>query len=224
MRETDCFGLVAAGLLGGGSARPLSASPRSHRWGATDAELWRVLPGDDLLLHPRLDMTHAVSIDAPPAAVWPWIAQIGQGRGGFYSYDFIENLMGLEMHSADRILPGHQMVRVGDILPLAPNGFGVPVAIVEPGRTLVVHGDTRQGDLPAEMSLISGDYLSVVWGWHLFEQPDGTTRLVERWLADWNPSPTNFLLYRLILEPGAFLMERKMLLGIKQRAECTPQN
>jgi len=221
MKDKNYFSLMAAGLLGGGSEYPQPACPLTHRWGATDAELQRVLPGDDLLLHPRLDMTHAVSIEAPAAGVWPWIAQIGKGRGGFYSYDFIENLMGLDIRSADRILPGYQTVNAGDILPLAPNGFGVPVAIVEPGRALVLHGDTRQGNLPSEMNLRPGDYLSVVWGWHLFEQPDGTTRLIERWLADWNSSLTNFLFYRLFLEPGAFLMERKMLLGIKQRAERT---
>jgi hypothetical protein len=218
MRTKDTFSLIAAGLLGGGAAYAFGVRPWMHRWGATDEEIRRVLPGDDLLLHPRLDVTHAVTVHAPADRVWPWIAQIGQGRGGFYSYDFIENAMGLDIESIDHILPQHQNVQVGDTLPLAPGGFGIPVAIVDPCQSLVLHGDTRQGELPPEMKLRPGDYLATVWGWHLFEQPDGSTRLVERWLADWNPSALNFVMYRVFLET-AFLMERKMLLGIKQRAE-----
>lgn len=188
------------------------------KWGATDAEVRRPLAGDERVPAPRINATHAVTIHAPVAAVWPWLVQMGQGRGGFYSYDWIENLMGLNIHNADRIIPEFQDLKIGDILPLAPNGFGMPVAILEPRQTLLVHGDTRVGG-PGTPNMKPGDYLNVSWGWFLDAIDERTTRLVARWRADWNPSPWNTLYYRAFLEPGAFLMERKNLLGIKQRAE-----
>jgi hypothetical protein len=191
--------------------------PWHLRWGATADEVRRSLPGDDLVPRPKLNATHAITIRAPVDWVWPWLAQIGQGRGGFYSYDWIENLIGLGIHTADRIIPEFQNVKVGDAIPLAPN-FGFPVAIVEPNRTLVLHGDTRVGDSPVPMK--PGDFLNATWGWFLEPIDDRTTRLIERWRADWNPSRWNTLFYRAFLEPGAFLMERKMLLGIQQRAEA----
>jgi hypothetical protein len=196
--------------------------PWHLRWGATDDEVRRTLPGDDLVPNPRLNATHAVTIHAPVSEVWPWLVQIGQGRGGFYSYDWIENLMGLDIRNADRIIPEFQNLKVGDTVPLAPNGFGVPVAILEPNRALVLHGDTRAGG-PGAPNMRPGDYLNVAWGWFLNPIDERTTRLLERWRADWKPSPWNTLFYRIFLEPGAFLMERRNLLGIKQRAERAGQ-
>lgn len=198
--------------------------PRHLRWGATDNEVDRILPGDDLVPNPRLKATHAVTVQAPPNKVWTWLVQLGQGRGGFYSYDWIENMMGLDIHTADRILPEFQTLEVGDVIPLAPDGFGVPVAMVELERALVLHGDTRQPGSGEAPVLRPGDYFSVSWGFYLFERPGGTTRLVERWQADWNPAFHNNLFYRVFLEPGAFIMERKMLLGIKERAESLQSN
>ncbi|HEY7362445.1 MAG TPA: hypothetical protein VH642_16635, partial [Streptosporangiaceae bacterium] len=84
-------------------------------WGATPEEAARELPGDDLLASPDVIATRAITIDAPPAAVWPWLVQMGSGRGGVYTYDWIENLFGLDMHSADRIVPEWQTMRVGDV-------------------------------------------------------------------------------------------------------------
>lgn len=191
---------------------------RMLRWGATDGELQRRLPGDDLVPNPKLNATHAVTVRAPVTHVWQWLVQMGQGRGGFYSYDAIENLMGLGIHSADRILPEFQNLQVGDKIPLAPGGFGVPVAILQPCRALVVNGDTRL-DAATIPTMAPGDYFSVSWGWFLDEVTPRTTRLIERWRADWNPSLQNAVFMRGFLEPGAFLMERKMLLGIKARAE-----
>jgi len=209
----------AANVVGGlASAYFMLIRPWHLKWGATDAETTGTLPGDEFVPEPRLDATHAISIHAPVDQVWPWIAQIGQGRGGFYSYEWIENAIGADIHNTDRILPEFQNPQVGDQLPLAQNGFGMPIAIVELGRTLVAHGDTR-ADPEAIPGMKPGDFLNVVWGWHLSPIDAHTTRLVERWRADWNPNVRNWAFMRLFLEPGAFLMSRRMLLGIQQRAE-----
>lgn len=208
---TTGVGAVASYLL---VIRPWMLS-----WGATKDEQNRLLPGDELLPEPKIYATHAVTIQAPPGAVWPWLAQLGQGRGGFYSYDWIENLMGLDIRNADQILPQYQDIKVGDAIPLASDAFSVPVAIVEKERCLVLHGDTRLAQPGKSPQMKPGEFLSVSWGFYLSARSDGSTRLIERWKTDWSPSPQNNLFYRLFLEPGAFLMERKMLLGIKQRAE-----
>lgn len=171
---------------------------------------------------PKLRATHAITIGARPCEVWPWLVQMGQGRGGMYSYDWLENAFGLNFHSADRVMPEHQGITVGDVLPLAPNGFGPRVAILDPQRTLVLHGDTRMpgdADTRKVMDLKPGDYMAVVWTFALSERGDGATRLVERFMLDYNPSAANRVFYGALLEPGSFIMERKMLLGIKERAE-----
>src|SRR4051794_10038206 len=105
-------------------------------YGASPEEADRTMPGDDLLPGQVLTSTRAITIDAPPSAVWPWLVQMGSGRGGAYTYDWIENLFGLGMHSADGILPEFQNLAAGDVLPLGPNGPGMRVEIFDPGRTL----------------------------------------------------------------------------------------
>lgn len=210
---------AAAGLLAATSYL-LVVRPWMLTWGTTSDEVDRLLPGDELIPAPKIHATHAVTIQAPPSAVWPWLVQLGQGRGGFYSYDWIENLIGLNIHTANKILPEHQDIKVGDTIALAPEGFSIPVAIVDPGHTLVLHGDTRSAGAGEAPPMKPGDYLAMTWGFYLIERGDGTTRLIERSKIDWNPSLANSVFYRLLLEPGAFLMERKMMLGIKQRAEA----
>jgi hypothetical protein len=98
----------------------LFARPRHLRWGASDQECDASLPGDDLIVTPDLTATRAITVRASADQVWPWIAQLGQGRGGFYSYDFLENLAGCDIHSADRIIPGWQDIKIGDEVRLAP--------------------------------------------------------------------------------------------------------
>ena len=111
--------MAAAMLL-----RPLVLR-RLRRWGATTAELQRPLPGDDLVPHSRAGYTQAITIRAPVAAVWPWLVQIGQGRGGFYSYEGLENLVGCDIHNAERVLPEFQILASGDLLrPEAAQGQG----------------------------------------------------------------------------------------------------
>jgi hypothetical protein len=225
MKRSSGLNWLIAGLAVGTAAVPLyqyAVRPWHLRWGATESETARALPGDDLLLAPRLCATHAITIQAPPGVVYPWLLQMGQGRGGFYSYDWIENIFGLEFRSADRILPEWQTLKVGDIVPLAPGGFGPRVALLEPNRALVLHGDTRLPDAgtPSEtMRLKPGDFMAVVWTFFLEERADGATRLIERFMADYNPTPANTFFYRVMLEPASFVMERGMLLGIRTRAE-----
>ncbi len=211
---------IVGGVLVGAALTTYAAviRPWHLRWGTIDDEVDRALPGDEFVPHEKVCATHAVSINAPIERVWPWIVQIGQGRGGFYSYTWIENTLGADIDNTDRILPEFQNLKVGDQLPLAKGGLGVPVALIELPRTLVLHGDTR-ADPNGIPGLRPGDFFNVVWGWHLEPIDDLTTRLIERWLADWNPGLQNFLYMRAFLEPGAFIMSRKMLLGIKQRAE-----
>jgi hypothetical protein len=210
---------VAAGALL--TAYVLAIRPWHLRWGATEAEARQELPGDELLSDAKLEATHAITIDAPASRVWPWLVQVGQGRAGFYSYDWLENLGGLDTHSADRILPELQQLKVGDTIPMVPNGFGPEVAILEPDRALVLYGDSRVPGSSAAPTMKPGDYISVSWGFYLEPLEEGTTRLIERFRLDYNPNVLNTILNRGMLEPGSFVMEQKMLRGIKERAERT---
>ena len=176
--------------------------PWHLRWGATEEEAEASMPGDELIAQPTLVSTRAITIDAPPEDVWPWLAQIGQGRGGFYSYDWIENLIGLDIHSSDRILEEHQRPRVGDRVALAPDGSGLDVELVEPGRSLVLREP-------------SGGW---TWAFRL-SSTEGRTRLIARNRWTTAGGPLGFRLYMALIDPAAFVMERKMLLGIKDRSE-----
>jgi hypothetical protein len=102
-------------------------------WGATADEVERRLPGDELLDPADIVATRAIGIDAPPSAIWPWLVQMGPGRAGAYTYDWIENLFGLNMHSADRIVPGWQQLAVGDVLRSKDGQSGMRVEFLEPG-------------------------------------------------------------------------------------------
>jgi hypothetical protein len=165
------------------------------------------LPGDELLHNPNVVATRAIAVSRSPDVVWPWIAQLGQGRGGFYSYDFLENLVGCDIHSADRIVPEWQHVEVGDEVRLAPK-VALRVALVDRGRALVLRGTVPLGRTPP---------FDFTWAFVLSEQPDGTTRLLSRerytytrWWAALVIEPTQLL---------SFVMSRKMLHGIRDRAE-----
>jgi hypothetical protein len=158
-----------------------------------------------------------VNIYAPPEAIWPWLIQMGQGRGGFYSYDWIERLLGLQTRNADRIIPTLQELHAADEVPLSPNGVGLPVDIIVPNRTLVMHADEP---IQAKVAVMQpGYYRRVTWSFHLEPIDQANTRLIERWRADWDPTWSNAAAIYGVLEPGAFVMQRQMLLGIKARVE-----
>ncbi|MCW3016754.1 MAG: hypothetical protein JWO02_3846 [Solirubrobacterales bacterium] len=168
-------------------------------WGATDAEAAARLPGDELLADADAMATRAIDIDASAAAVWPWLAQMGPSpRGGAYTYDWIENLLRLNMHSVDRVLPEFQHPEVGDTIGFGPNQLRV--ARVEPEHVLAWRSEDGN------------------WVWtFVLESRDGTTRLISR-----NRFRLPTLAARigmLPMEPGSLVMERKMLRGIKRRAE-----
>jgi hypothetical protein len=178
------------------------------RWGATDDEVEAILPGDDLVSDANVTATRAVTVRAAVADVWPWIAQLGQGRGGFYSYDFLENLVGCDMHSADRIVPEWQSIDVGAEVKLHPE-VGLVVALVEPGRALVLRGGVPMGKVPAPYDF--------TWAFVVREQSRGVTRLVvreryaySRWWAGFIVEPAELI---------SFVMSQKMMRGIRERAE-----
>lgn len=215
------FGVLALALV---ITYVMAIRPWHLRWGASDEEASQYLPGDDLVVLPQLQATHAITIDAPPAAVWPWLVQMGQGRGGLYSYDWPENLLGLNIHSVNRVLPEHQNLKVGDVIPLEPGGTGPPVVAIDPCRALVLGGTLNADPGPHRSPFTLKDTkpnasLSVSWVFVLKPIDAQTTRLIERFRLDWTRGLKYTLPNRMILEPVSFIMERKMLLGIKQRAE-----
>jgi hypothetical protein len=172
-------------------------------WGATPEEAARELPGDDLLASPDIIATRAITIDAPPAAVWPWLVQMGSGRGGVYTYDWIENLFGLGMHSADEILPQFQDLKLGDEYPLGPGRPKMRVEVFEPERALAFRFEDQHW----------------VWAFALFPANGGTRLLSRNRIATPHASTLTRLFNLLVMEPGSLVMERKMLLGIRERAQ-----
>ena len=208
---------VAAGAAAAGYV--LAARPRLLNWGATAQEAAGPLPGDELVPTPRMQSTRAVSISAPAAEIWPWLLQLGAGRGGMYSYDLLENAAGLGIHSADRILPEYQQLDVGDVIPLG-RGNGIPVRRLETGSVLALGGsmDPRTGRIAPSGGVTEGPRLELGWAFVLQPLNGRTTRLLSRTRYDYSPLPVGLIL-RPVLEPLQFMMERRMLLGIKSRAE-----
>ena len=172
-------------------------------WGATTSEREAALPGDDLLPEPDILATRAIAIEAPVDLVWPWLVQMGPGRAGAYTYDWIENILGLNMHSADAIIPELQQLAVGDAWQLGSRGPVLRVKRIEPKRALVVYSD-------------DGNW---VWAFAL-EPGQAMTRLISRNRIAMPGAPwLQRAFARYVMEPGSLIMERKMLLGIKARAE-----
>ena len=171
-------------------------------WGASAAEADGHLDGDELLPDADIVSTRAITIEAPPSAVWPWLVQMGPGeRGGAYTYDWIEHLLGLDMHSADRVLEQFQDVKVGDVV---PDRYGKPwmrFELVEPERVLALRSEDG----------------SWVWTFVLVEE-SGWTRLLSRNRIRRGGTLGGRLALAL-MEPGSLVMERKMLHGIARRAE-----
>jgi hypothetical protein len=183
------LGLVYFGLL----RKPVLT------WGASDEEAGAQLPGDELLDDADGVATRAIDIDAPADAVWPWIAQIGPApRGGAYTYDWIENLLGLNMHSADEVLPEFQDPKVGDTIGYGKNTMRIER--VEPGHVLAWRSEDGN------------------WVWTFVLEPgEGTTRLISR--NRFRLPSLGARVGMVPMEPASLVMERKMLLGIKERAE-----
>lgn len=191
--------LVAAALAGAiGIAYRVIVKPWHLRWGASDEEVARAMPGDDLLPG-ALSTTRAITIAASPEEIWPWLVQLGFGKAGWYSYDWIDNDL---KASATRILPEHQELRAGDSILMMPS-MGFIVSAVDEPRSIV--------------SMLEDGTTS--WCLGLYPEADGTTRLISRWRPHYERSVATVMML-LLVEPGTFIMEQKMLRTIRDRVEA----
>jgi hypothetical protein len=166
-------------------------------WGATEEEITRSMPGDDLAIDPTFNATRAVTINARPEEIWPWIVQIGYRKAGFYSYDRLDND---GIPSAERIIPEYQDLKTGDLIPMSRTSFA-EVAILEPEKfMLLVFQD--------------GEWTDNTWAWGLYEQDEKHTRLVTRLRVGQSSAVSG-----LMLDFFEIIMMRKCMLGVKSRAE-----
>ena len=185
--------------------------PVIHEWGATPSELAMSLPGDDLTSDPILRWTHGITIYAPADEVWPWIAQMGDTRAGFYSYTFIENqagaLMGGEGYdvvyvNADRIYPEWQDPQPGDEIIQG----ALKIRELEPGRYMLADS-------------IIPEVMNWVWLWYLQPIDDEQTSLIVRMAIELPDSAADDPVMGFMMDVGGFVMENNMMQGIKTRAE-----
>jgi len=199
-------GGAAALISGAVTMYPILWRKRCLTWGATADEANGSMPGDDLLPDPDLLSTRAITIAAPPSRIWPWLVQMGSGRGGAYTYDWVENLLGLDMHSAKEILPQFQDLTVGDVLPIGSRGPRLHVEVLQPEHALVLRSEDGN------------------WVWAFVLNPvDGASRLFSRnRIATPDASPLTRSVGDIVMVPGSLIMERKMLLGIQDRAQRPP--
>jgi hypothetical protein len=199
-------GRIAGGLVLGGAAAIATYALTRRRllnWGATRAEVEGGQPGDDRVANANYVSTRAVTIHARPSEIWPWLAQMGYRRGGLYSYDWLDRAFGyLDGPSADAVLPEYQSIKAGDVIPLG-RGPSWPVAEVVTERSLVLEP-------------IAG---KVTWSFSLVPIDDEATRLVTRVRFHVEPRVADRLMMAAI-DPAAFMMTRRMLVGIKRRAEA----
>lgn len=205
MKKSTAFWGVG-GLLTGVAAYVAMIRPWHLHWGASEVEEVQFLPGDELVPAPTDISTHAITIQASLEAVWPWLVQIGQDKGGFYSYAWLENLVGCHMRNADRIIPEFQHIQVGDPVWLHPKSPPLPVVHVEPGRALVLGSNM---DEPG------------TWGFFLQKIDENTTRLIVRGQGQRKPGLLRGFIQYVLFEPAHFIMERKMLLTLKRYAEAS---
>jgi hypothetical protein len=180
--------------------------PWQHTWGATAAEATRAMPGDELVASPDLNATRAVSVNADPASIWPWLMQLGYKRGGFYSYDYLDND---GIPSTRMILTEYQDTKAGDRIPIGDGAF-VQVVELEPERAMVLQFE-------------EGPWGGNTWVFCLYPQPDGTTRLISRLRVRYQHGFPDILPW-LMLDTGEIVMMRRCLLGIRERAEAYTQS
>ncbi len=207
MSKCSTAAKVTLGLAAGGVAAfalyRLVIRPWHLRWGATDEEAQRSMPGDDLVPSPDIAFTRAITINAPPQAVWPWLVQMGYRRAGWYSYDRFDN-DGVHVH---RIVPELQALAVGEVMLTGPVG-GFRVEAIDPVHMLVLKIDRASVGQDLEMScVITLDPID-----------EQSTRLLLRLRGKFN-GLVEKLWGRVLFDAGDFVMMRKMLLGIKERAE-----
>jgi hypothetical protein len=189
--------------------------PSLRRWGATDDEVKASLTGDELVADPAVTSTRAVTVAAPADAVWPWLLQIGVGRGGWYSYDGLERLFGVPVHNTDQLRDEWQDLAEGDRVVLAPAGwmgspgYAMDVARIDEGASLVLRQQPPEHPWDG------------VWSFHVRSIDDRSCRLVarSRTAVPRGAAKVMAAVGSFIADPITFAMERRMLLGIKDRAE-----
>lgn len=183
-------------------------TPAMDRWGATDAEVRAAYPGDELVPAPARFMNRAVTIAARPEQIYPWLLQLGAGKGGLYSYTTIEKLIGCPLVNAERIEEAWQNLQVGDEVKMCPEEPAPPpylVAQMIPNAALVMgHRD-------------KGKWVDL-WQFILVPQAAGGTRLILRTRTMMVGGMWD------VIHPGVFVMERGLLLGVKARAERLAQS
>ena len=226
---------IAGAVIGTAAGITIGRTVRWWRtWGVDPIEASKPLAGDDLVPTPTAIITRGITIDAPPQAVWPWLAQMGFGRAGWYSYD----RMDMRGKSVDRIVPEWQKLEVGDVMPVSPDG-GFAVRVVDPGQALVLFTDTsivagqaaaasaERPDVPVGLAA-SGAMLSQIpqdfaasWAFVLEPIDGGRTRLIERFRARFGPSGPAFKVVGPFMGFGVFVMLQRQMLGIRDRAHLT---
>lgn len=206
-------GVGGAALMVAGLLTPFLRKTRSH-WGVDEAIAREPRPGDDLVPAPVWAWTHGVEIDAAPERVWRWIAQIGADRGGFYSYQWLENLAGCGLRNADAVHQAWEL-ELGDELLLHPNIPPLRIVRLDRGHYFVAHAPLDQG------ARARGEPWAVAsWLFAVEPLPGGRTRLLTRYrLACSADVATRLALGPALLEPIGFAMDRRMLLGVKERVE-----
>ena len=231
--------VIAGAIIGTTAGIGIGRTVRTWRtWGIDPLEAKQPLAGDELIPVPSAIETRSITIDAPPAAVWPWLAQMGYGRGGWYSYDQLD----MRGTSATKILPECQAIAVGDIVPTSPT-TGFVVREVEPRRSLVLFSDTAlvqsqaaaaaedinlsERPVPAGLAA-TGTFLgrtpqefAASWAFTLEPLGGGQTRLIERFRVRFDGAAPAFRLIGPVMGFGVFVMVRRQLLGIRERAELT---
>jgi len=237
--------VVVGTVIGTAVGMTINRTVRTWRtWGVDPVDATRPLPGDDIVPTPTTIDTRAITIDAPPDAIWPWLVQMGFGRAGWYSYD----QMDMRGKSADRIVPAWQKLEVGDVMPTSPDG-GFAVRLVEPGRALVLYTDTAlvagqaaaaaeaaeaaaatSSDRPATPAGLaaSGAILrqtpqdfAASWTFALEPLDDGRTRLIERFRVRFGAGGPAFRVAGPAMGFGVFVMMRRQMVGIRDRAQRT---
>jgi hypothetical protein len=210
-------GIGAAFFMGFNIVTPFLYGWRA-RWGAKEDEVQGPQLGDDLVEAPRCGFTHAIQINAPADKVWPWVVQISQNKGGFYSYEWLENLVGCQIHNAEQIHPEWQDLKMGDGLTLHPSVPGLPVAQLEPGQAFVIYAGPKMAGSQAIPNPPEG--LAISWLFMVTAVDEKTSRFISRWRVAYKPGFVNEMtMGRGLLEPIASVMDRRMLIGVRDRAE-----
>ncbi|MDB4939335.1 MAG: hypothetical protein JWP87_6307 [Labilithrix sp.] len=207
-------GLGGAAVMIAALLTPFLREARNH-WGVDAETAARALPGDELVAAPRWSWTHGIEIDAPPGEVWPWIAQLGADRGGFYSYQWLENVVGCEVRNAERI-HSEWAIAVGDALLLHPKMPPLHVAALDQGHFFVVHAAAD-----ARARATGKPCADVSWLFLVEPLGEGRSRLVSRYRCAMSDDLATRLSFGpTLLEPIGFAMDRRMLLGVKARVEA----